>query len=132
MEAVSERESKSKKRKKKKNKKMSSSTTSTKKRTKKKENKSKKSKKTKKSKQSTPKKRSQEKDVKCTVEEIDIILDELEENEKKQSNVVNANANVIANDDDISWHDILNGIRSKNVNYIKNLISSKQLAVNSH
>eukprot|EP01084_Bolivina_argentea_P235155 395785_1 len=60
-------------------------------------------------------------------DEIDNILDELEENEKKQSNVANVNAN----DDDIEWHDILNGIRSKNVNYIKNLISSKQLAVNS-
>eukprot|EP01084_Bolivina_argentea_P235154 395783_1 len=60
-------------------------------------------------------------------DEIDHILDELEENEKKQSNVANVNAN----DDDIEWHDILNGIRSKNVNYIKNLISSKQLAVNS-
>eukprot|EP01083_Nonionella_stella_P107539 311542_1 len=55
-------------------------------------------------------------------DEIDDILDELEENEKKKEDV---------NDDDISWHDILNGIRSKNVNYIKNLISSKQLAVNS-
>eukprot|EP01083_Nonionella_stella_P225939 802857_1 len=56
-------------------------------------------------------------------EVIDTILDELEENERKQRNV--------NDDDDIDWQDILNAIRSKNVNFIKNLISSKQLAVNS-
>eukprot|EP01083_Nonionella_stella_P218307 782947_1 len=59
-------------------------------------------------------------------EEIDDILDELEENERKQSNV---NGNVI--DDDIEWQDILHAIRSKNVNFIKNLISSKQISVDS-
>eukprot|EP01083_Nonionella_stella_P238538 835814_1 len=59
-------------------------------------------------------------------EEIDNILDELEENERKQSNV-----NVNEKENDIEWQDILNAIRSKNVNLIKNLISSKQIAVNS-
>eukprot|EP01083_Nonionella_stella_P200508 734169_1 len=59
-------------------------------------------------------------------DEIDDILDELEENERKESNV---NPNVI--DDGIDWLDILNGIRSKKVNFIKNLISSKQIGVNS-
>eukprot|EP01083_Nonionella_stella_P143988 448634_1 len=57
-------------------------------------------------------------------DEIDSILDELEENEKKQSNL-NQNQN------DIAWQDILYAIRSKNVNVIKNLISSKQIAVNT-
>eukprot|EP01083_Nonionella_stella_P177273 622577_1 len=59
-------------------------------------------------------------------DEIDNILDELEENERKQSNV-----NVNEKENDIEWQDILNAIRSKNVNLIKNLISSKQIAVNS-
>eukprot|EP01083_Nonionella_stella_P238541 835820_1 len=57
-------------------------------------------------------------------EEIDTILDELEENEKKQFNQ-NQNEN------DIEWQDILDAIRSNNANFIKNLISSKQIAVNS-
>eukprot|EP01083_Nonionella_stella_P061828 160974_1 len=59
------------------------------------------------------------------VDEIDSILDELEDNEKKRSNMKEVE------NDDIEWQDILNGIRSKKVNFIKNLISSKQLAVNS-
>eukprot|EP01083_Nonionella_stella_P086164 239176_1 len=62
--------------------------------------------------------------------EIDSILDELEENERKRSDM-NSNQNTNQNDSDITWQDILNGIRSKNVNFIKNLISSKQIAVNS-
>eukprot|EP01083_Nonionella_stella_P238539 835815_1 len=55
---------------------------------------------------------------------IDDILNEIEENEKKQ------NLNPM-DENDIEWQDILNAIRTKNVNFIKNLISSKQIAVNS-
>eukprot|EP01083_Nonionella_stella_P243487 848375_1 len=56
---------------------------------------------------------------------LDPILDELEENEKKQTNV-----NQNENENDIEWLDILNAIRSKNANFIKNLITSNQIAVN--
>eukprot|EP01083_Nonionella_stella_P039056 106214_1 len=59
-------------------------------------------------------------------DEIDNILDELEENERKQNQM-----KLNVDDDDIEWQDILSAIRNKNVNFIKNLISSKQLAVNS-
>eukprot|EP01083_Nonionella_stella_P021372 59280_1 len=56
------------------------------------------------------------------LEEIDSILDELEENERKQNNV---------DENAIEWQDILNAIKSKKVGFIKNLISSKQFDVNN-
>eukprot|EP01083_Nonionella_stella_P204741 746147_1 len=60
-------------------------------------------------------------------EEIDTILNELEENERKQ----NVNEIDHSTDDDIEWQDILTAIRTKRANFIKNLISSKQINVNS-
>eukprot|EP01083_Nonionella_stella_P076951 209890_1 len=56
--------------------------------------------------------------------EIDTILDEIEENEQKIfKNRENENA--------IDWEEILEKLRAKQVNFIKNMISSKEINVNS-
>merc|ERR1712228_71584 len=51
-------------------------------------------------------------------------VDEIEENEKKYD--MNAK-----NEENVDWNEIINALKQKNTNYIKTLISSKEIGVNS-
>merc|ERR1712228_1030124 len=51
-------------------------------------------------------------------------VDEIEENEKKHD--MNAE-----NEYNVDWNEIINALKQKNTNYIKTLISSKEIGVNS-
>merc|ERR1712176_149466 len=55
--------------------------------------------------------------------EIDALLDEIHHNEQKKEEV-NVNLNV-------NWSDIESAFQAKNVNFVKNLISSKQIGINA-
>ena len=58
-------------------------------------------------------------------EDIDIILDEIDENENK---LLNKNPTVPTN---VSWEEIISQMRAGKTNYIKNLITSKDIAINA-
>ena len=57
--------------------------------------------------------------------EIDDILDEIEEREKKLK------PEIQNNDDNINWKEIIQEIKVKNINFIKNLITSKSIDINN-
>merc|ERR1712228_1152531 len=54
-------------------------------------------------------------------EEIDALLDEIDENEKKYEK----------NEENVDWNEIMKQIREINTNYIKNIINSKKIGVNA-
>eukprot|EP01084_Bolivina_argentea_P310853 537975_1 len=60
---------------------------------------------------------------KITGQQIDAILDEIEHHEQKSQ--------LIDTDDNVNWEEILTQIRSGNVHYIKNLVTSNDISINS-
>ena len=58
--------------------------------------------------------------------EFDALLDEIENDQNKATKLVidNEEANV-------DWNQILNALRAKNTNFLKNLISSREVGVNA-
>ena len=63
-------------------------------------------------------------------DDIENLLNEIEENEKVQQQQQQQQQE--ENDDiDIEWDEILKELKNKNMNFIKNLISSKQINVNT-
>eukprot|EP01084_Bolivina_argentea_P320506 556118_1 len=67
---------------------------------------------------------------KVTTDTIDDILDEIEQNEQKIHNN-NDNNNGVTDDDEVNWNHILNAIRNVNIGYIKNIITSNDMSINS-
>lgn len=56
--------------------------------------------------------------------EIDALLDEIHQNEQKNDMKKEENVNV-------NWNEIESAFKAKNVNFVKNLISSKQIGINA-
>merc|ERR1712228_99083 len=74
--------------------------------------------------------------------DIDALLDEIEENEQKYKNIAATPATRVVtrqlfelhtkkNEDNVDWNEIMKQLKQRNTNYIKNLISSKQIGVNA-
>ena len=55
------------------------------------------------------------------------LLDEIAENEKKYE----LNRVKSTDDDNVDWNEIMDALRAKNTNFIKNKLSSKQIGVNA-
>eukprot|EP01084_Bolivina_argentea_P119764 212321_1 len=58
---------------------------------------------------------------------IDDILDEIDETENKQKQLI---TNKINNDNNVNWDEILKAISNKNISFIKNLITAKDIDIN--
>merc|ERR1712228_161816 len=61
------------------------------------------------------------------IEDIDTLLDEIAQKEK-QYEIDRMNT---TDDENVDWNEIMDALRTKNTNYIKNKLSSKQIGVNA-